>query len=126
MVALDTKERALMTDAMAGFDLRDQIAVITGGTGVLGGALASGLCQSGMRIALIGRREEQCVSAADVLCQSGGQAIGVSCDVLDRDQLEHARERIERELGPIDLLVNAAGGNRQMATTSPERTFFDL
>ncbi len=115
-----------MTSAMAGFDLHDQVAVITGGTGVLGGAMATGLCQAGMRIALIGRREEQCATVADALCQSGGQAIGVPCDVLDREQLERACEQIEGELGPIDLLVNAAGGNRPLATTSPERSFFDL
>jgi NAD(P)-dependent dehydrogenase (short-subunit alcohol dehydrogenase family) len=115
-----------MADNDGLFDLRSQVAVITGGTGVLGGAMAAGLCRAGMRVALIGRRESVCVTAADALNKSGGEAIGVACDVLDRDQLEQAKNQIERELGPVDVLVNAAGGNRPEATTSAERSFFDL
>jgi NAD(P)-dependent dehydrogenase (short-subunit alcohol dehydrogenase family) len=115
-----------MADSDGLFDLRGQVAVITGGTGVLGGAMATGLCRAEMRVALIGRREAVCSAAADALNESGGEAIGVACDVLDRDLLEQAKDRIERELGPVDVLVNAAGGNRPEATTSAECSFFDL
>jgi NAD(P)-dependent dehydrogenase (short-subunit alcohol dehydrogenase family) len=116
----------MMADALSEFDLRGRVAVITGGTGVLGSALAAGLCRAGVQVAVIGRNEDRCTANAVALRDSGGRAIGVSCDVLDRDQLASASDRVERELGPIDLLVNAAGGNRPQATTSPERSFFDL
>jgi NAD(P)-dependent dehydrogenase (short-subunit alcohol dehydrogenase family) len=50
----------------------------------------------------------------------------VACDVTNRASLEEALEQVTQACGPIDILVNGAGGNQPRATTSPERTFFDL
>lgn len=57
---------------------------------------------------------------------AGGEAMGVAADVLDRDTLEAAAQQIEASLGPVDALVNAAGGNAPAASTSAERDFFAL
>ncbi len=57
---------------------------------------------------------------------SGGAAIGVACDVLDRASLERSREQVTSAFGPADILINAAGGNSPAATTSAEQSFFDL
>jgi NAD(P)-dependent dehydrogenase (short-subunit alcohol dehydrogenase family) len=108
------------------FAVHGQTAVVTGGSGVLGGAMARGLARAGMGIAILGRREEACQSVVAAIRAEGGEAVGVACDVLDRPSLETAAARVTAALGPIAVLVNAAGGNRPEATTSPERSLFDL
>jgi NAD(P)-dependent dehydrogenase (short-subunit alcohol dehydrogenase family) len=108
------------------FDVRGQTAAITGGSGVLGAAMARGLARAGMGVALLGRREGACEAIASSIRSDGGEAIGVSCDVLDPSSLAAAVDRVTAALGPADVLVNAAGGNRPEATTTAERSFFDL
>jgi NAD(P)-dependent dehydrogenase (short-subunit alcohol dehydrogenase family) len=108
------------------FEVRDKTVAITGGSGVLGCAMARGLAAAGMRVAVLGRRETACEAVAGTIQADGGEAIGVACDVLDRVALAAAVERVTTVLGPPDVLVNAAGGNRPEATTAAERSFFDL
>ena len=57
---------------------------------------------------------------ASEIKEAGGTAIGVKCSVLERTSLEAARDRIESELGPVDILINGAGGNHPKGTTSME------
>jgi NAD(P)-dependent dehydrogenase (short-subunit alcohol dehydrogenase family) len=108
------------------FSLEGQTALITGGSGALGSALARALAQAGARVAIMGRRIEPCEHVAESIRAAGGQALGVACDVLDRAALERAAELMAEALGPVDILVNAAGGNAPQATTSSERSFFAL
>jgi NAD(P)-dependent dehydrogenase (short-subunit alcohol dehydrogenase family) len=108
------------------FDLHGRTALITGGSGVLGRVMASGLAQAGARVAVLGRRAEHAQAVADSIRAAGGEALGVATDVLDRSVLERANETIRESLGPVDILINGAGGNSPQATTGAERRFFDL
>jgi NAD(P)-dependent dehydrogenase (short-subunit alcohol dehydrogenase family) len=108
------------------FDIQGQTAVVTGGSGVLGKAMAQILAQAGARIAIVSRRADACIAAAEEIKANGGQAIGLACDVTDRASLEQTLKQVSETLGPVDILLNAAGGNRPQATVSPEHSFFDL
>jgi NAD(P)-dependent dehydrogenase (short-subunit alcohol dehydrogenase family) len=108
------------------FDVSGQTAVITGGSGQLGRAMASALAQAGARVAILGRHIETANTIAEAIRAEGGSAIGVACDVLDRSSLDQSREQVTSAFGPADILINAAGGNSPAATTSPDKTFFDL
>ncbi|HEY1390147.1 MAG TPA: SDR family NAD(P)-dependent oxidoreductase, partial [Ktedonobacterales bacterium] len=108
------------------FDVRGRVAVVTGGSGQLGRAIALGLARVGVRVAVLGRHAETVSAAAEAIQADGGSAIGIACDVLDRAAIERACEQVTSMLGPVDILVNAAGGNSPAATTSAERSFFDL
>jgi NAD(P)-dependent dehydrogenase (short-subunit alcohol dehydrogenase family) len=115
-----------MPDQDALFDIRGQTAVITGGSGVLGRTMALGLAQAGVKVVVIGRRTETAEKVAGEIRAEGGTALGIACDVTDRAQLERALEQTSAAFGPVDILVNAAGGNLPQALTSAERTFFDI
>lgn len=108
------------------FGLKGQVAVVTGGTGVLGGAMARGLARAGARVGVLGRRREQAEAVAGVLVAEGGEALALPADVLDRTQLEAARETLLACWGRLDILVNGAGGNLPGATLAPGASFFDL
>ncbi len=108
------------------FDLHGQTAVVTGGSGVLGRTMALGLAAAGARVAVLGRRVEACEAIAQEIRDAGGVAAGIVCDVLDRSSITRAEQAVAASLGPVDILVNAAGGNAPKATTSAERSFFDV
>jgi NAD(P)-dependent dehydrogenase (short-subunit alcohol dehydrogenase family) len=108
------------------FSLEGKIAIVTGGTGVLGGALARGLAAAGASVGILGRRAQQAASVAGEISRSGGTALPLAADVLDRGQLEAARDLVMQTWSGIDILVNAAGGNFPDATVAGERTFFNL
>jgi len=115
-----------MSDKQTLFDIHGQTAVITGGGGVLGSAMARALAGAGARVAVISLHETSAASVAEAIRAEGGEAIGLACDVMDRAALEQARAEIAQKFGSIDILINGAGGNRPAATTSAERSFFDL
>lgn len=108
------------------FGLSDSVAIVTGGTGVLGGAMANGLAAAGARVAVLGRRRERAEEAVCRIEGAGGEAMASSADVLDRDQLLAARDAILERWGRIDILINAAGGNVPGATVGPEGSIFDV
>ena len=108
------------------FNVQGQTAVVTGGSGGLGAAMAKALGQAGVRVTIISRREETAQKTAQEIQSAGGQALGLSCDVGDRVALERTLEQITGTFGPVDILVNGAGGNQPGATTSPTLSFFDL
>lgn len=110
----------------AQFSVQDQVAVVTGGSGELGRGMVQALAEAGAKVAVLGTREETVGKVASAVNGTGGKALGVVADVNDRASLERALEHITNNLGPVDILVNGAGGNRPAATTSPERSFFDL
>ena len=121
-------------------DLRGKVAAVTGGSGILCGSMAKALGACGAKVAVLGRRLEATSKVADEINAAGGVAKGFICNVLDKDSLVAANEAIEAAFGPIDILINGAGGNDPKGTTSKEflfpedmtevhegvRTFFDL
>ena len=113
-------------DAQARFDVRGRTAVITGGSGHLGRAMASALAQAGAQVAILGRHAQTAQTVAQTIESEGGRAIGIAADVLDRAALERSREQVRSALGPVDMLINVAGGNSPSATTSDQQSFFDL
>ena len=115
-----------MVDPLRLFDISGKVAVITGGTGVLGGAMAVGLAQAGARVIVLGRKKENGDAILKKISDAGKVAMFVQADVLDAGQLTAAKEQILREHKTIDILVNAAGGNMPGAVIMPEQNFFDL
>jgi NAD(P)-dependent dehydrogenase (short-subunit alcohol dehydrogenase family) len=108
------------------FSLEGQVAVVTGGTGVLGGAMARGLARAGAKVGVLGRRKEKAEAAVQAIEAERGTALALPADVLDRGELEAAREAVLERWGRLDVLVNAAGGNMPSATLEPGQSFFDL
>ncbi len=91
-------------------ELRDQIALVTGGSRGIGFGIARALAEGGARVAVVGRSEEGAVAAADGLSGEGHR--GFSCDVSDPQETAELIERVSAELGPVELLVNNAGITR--------------
>ena len=109
------------------FDLNGRRALLTGGTGALGLAMARGLQDAGCRVGVMSRSADKLELARTALTRPDvPEPLILQGDVLDRDSLESARETLVQTWGGLDILVNAAGGNRKGATISPEQTFFDL
>ena len=108
------------------FSLSGKVAVVTGGTGVLGSEMCRALSQAGAKVVIIGRRKDAADALANELISLGGEALGISADVLDRSRLEEARKIIVNSFGGIDILVNGAGGNVAGAVIPPDKTFLDL
>ncbi len=100
--------------------LKNKIVVITGGGGILCGEMAKALAALGAKIAVLDLKKESADELADVINNSGGTAIGVAANVLDKEALIVAHEEVLDKLGPCDILVNGAGGNHPKGTTSKE------
>lgn len=108
------------------FSLKGRVAVITGGTGVLGGAMAAGLAAAGAQVAILGRRAELAAEVAQRLEADGATAMPLPADVLDKTQLAEARKQVLEKWGRIDILINAAGGNTPDAIVFGDVTFFNM
>ena len=109
-------------------DLSGKVAVVTGGSGVLGSAFCQGLAQAGASVVVMGTTVEKAQATVDSITAAGGKAVPMAVDVLDKASIEAAYERVMNDFGRVDILLNCAGGNRQEAMTSPDnsRSFFDL
>jgi NAD(P)-dependent dehydrogenase (short-subunit alcohol dehydrogenase family) len=107
------------------FGLDGQVAVVTGGTGVLGGAMARGLARAGAKVGVLGRREHLAREVVQAIERDGGEGLPLSADVLDAAQLRAARSALLERWGRLDILVNAAGGNQPEATIADDASFFD-
>ena len=119
-------------------DLNNKVAVVTGGGGVLCAELGAALAVKGAKLGVLDLNGDAAEKTAAQIRELGATAIGVSANVLERASLEVAAERVLKELGPCDLLLNGAGGNHPKGTTTKEwyedgdlgdkslTTFFDL
>ena len=107
-------------------NLMDKVAVITGGNGVLGGAMAKGLALQGVKVGILGRTRTTVEQRVAEIQEAGGQALGLLGDVLEEESLNAANEKVMAHWGKIDILINAAGGNKAGATINPDQTIFDL
>lgn len=108
------------------FDIRGKVAIITGGAGVLGGAIASGLSAAGVKIGIMSRSIDKVQKKVDEINAAGGEALALPADVLVSEQLEKAKDITLKKWGRIDILINCAGGNMKGATIMPDQSFFDL
>jgi NAD(P)-dependent dehydrogenase (short-subunit alcohol dehydrogenase family) len=115
-----------MTQTRGLFDLSGRVAVVTGATGVLGGAMARGLAEAGAKVGILGRRVERAKGVAAEIENAGGVALPLPADVLDREQLEGARETALGRWSRVDILVNAAGGNVQAAAVAEDAEVFGV
>jgi NAD(P)-dependent dehydrogenase (short-subunit alcohol dehydrogenase family) len=104
-------------------DLKGKTAVVTGGGGILCSGFAMALAKCGAKVAILDLRKENADSVAKAITADGGTAIGVEANVLDRENLEKAREYIRSEFGGCDILLNGAGGNHPKGTTTKEYLF---
>jgi NAD(P)-dependent dehydrogenase (short-subunit alcohol dehydrogenase family) len=109
-----------------GYDFSGRTIVVTGGGGILGGEIACSLVASGAKVAILDKNPAFADRFRDRLQEGPGSAIVVGGDVLDAGALAESEESIRTELGPIDTLINAAGGNHPRATTGDDLPFFDL
>lgn len=112
-------------DSLSNLPLDGRVAVVTGATGVLGGAATRGLAEAGATIGIVARSLERAESFADELRGAGADVLVLPADVLDEAALASARDSALERWGRIDILVNAAGGNLPGATVG-ERSFFEL
>ena len=108
------------------FAVEGKCVAITGGAGVLCGVMAKALAGRGAKVAILDFNFDGAESLCKEIEANGGLAAPIKVDVLDKDQIETALAETTEKLGPIDVLVNGAGGNKKQATCSPPETFFDL
>jgi NAD(P)-dependent dehydrogenase (short-subunit alcohol dehydrogenase family) len=108
------------------FDLTGEVAVVLGGTGVLGGAMADALAAAGAKVAVVGRSAERGTERVRAIERAGGTAIFRQADAMSRDSLAQARDAILKQWGAVTILVNGAGGNKPEATIPPGGDFCKL
>lgn len=101
-------------------DLSNKTAVVTGGGGVLCSGFAKAIAQCGAKVAILDLREENAKKIADEIVKNGGEAIGISANVLEKDSLVSAKKIINEKFGTVDILINGAGGNHPKGTTTKE------
>ena len=105
-------------------NLKDKVVVITGGAGVLGSFFTRAVAQAGAKVVIIGRNETKAIEFANKLHNEGYQALGLAADVLDKQSLEIAHQKVLSTFGKTNILINCAGGNDPKATTQDE--YFNL
>ena len=108
------------------FSLAGKVIVVTGGTGVLGGAFVEAIAAAGGVVGILGRNEKIANERANAINQKGGQALALIADVTNESQLESACQQMLAAYGKIDGLVNAAGGNMPDAVVQPDQDVFQL
>ncbi len=108
------------------FDLQDQIAIVLGGTGVLGGAMAEALAAHGAHTVIVGRHAGRGQARVDAIRAAGGKSDFQEADATSLDSLVKARDAIVKDVGMPTVLLNAAGGNRPDATLPPGSDFCRL
>ena len=108
------------------YDFSGRTVVITGGAGILGGEMACALVGCRASVAILDRDTALAERLVHRIPTGVGRYVIVYADVMDREKLVAARDRIVAEFGKVDALINAAGGNNPKATTAPDQSFFDL
>lgn len=108
------------------FSIKDKVVIITGGGGIIGGALAKGFLSAGAKVIILGRTEAHLKQMLDALKTPENEITSFQCDVLDQDRLIQVNNEIVGRYSRIDVLINAAGGNMPGATIGVDQNIFDL
>lgn len=108
------------------FALKGKVIVVTGATGVIGGAFVNGIADAGGIVCVLGRNEKVAKERADLIIKKGGEALVLIADVTNEADLIRARDLVLAKYGKIDGLVNAAGGNMPDAVIQPNQDVFQL
>ncbi len=108
------------------FDITGMVAVVTGGAGILCGTMCRFLAARGVKVAILDQDLDAAQNLAGEIRSEGGESVGISCNVLEKNSIEKAVESVHSKFDHVDILINGAGGNRPQATTSAEQSFFDL
>jgi NAD(P)-dependent dehydrogenase (short-subunit alcohol dehydrogenase family) len=108
------------------FDIKDKVVVLTGGTGILGGAFIKAIAEAGGKVVILGRNAQVGQEREQEVKQAGGEALFIAADVLKQADLENACQQILTAYGRIDALVNAAGGNVAEAVIGPDQDIFNV
>jgi NAD(P)-dependent dehydrogenase (short-subunit alcohol dehydrogenase family) len=108
------------------FSLDQQVVIVTGGTGILGGAFVKGITQAGGKVAILGRNQAEGEERVQQVKESGGEALFIKADVLEESDVRKACELVLATYGKITGLVNAAGGNIPEAVIGPDQDVFKM
>lgn len=108
------------------FNLEGKVALVTGGSGVLGGQMGEVLAKSGAIAVIMGSTVAKADIAVNKIKANGGEAFAVAANVLDKTSLEKVKDLIVEKYGRLDILINAAGGNIPGATIAPDDTIFNM
>jgi len=108
------------------FDLSEEVAVVIGGTGVLGGSMAQALATAGAKVVVAGRSAERGKARVSEIAKAGGRALFVETDATDRESVENLLASATQAFGIPSVLVNAAGGNDSRVTVTPENPFSEI
>lgn len=108
------------------FNIKDNVTVITGGTGVLGRTIAKYLAANGAKVIILGRKEEVGNEIVEDIKKAGYDAEFMKTDVMNQELVQKNCDDIISKYGRIDTLLNAAGGNMPGAVIAPDKNFFDL
>lgn len=117
-----------------------KVVVITGGGGILCSTIGEALAALGAKVAILDLDWEAAQRIARKINSSGGLALGIVANVLEKDSLKAAKKEVNEKFGLCDILINGAGGNHPLGTTSNPfleekdlentsegfKTFFDL
>jgi NAD(P)-dependent dehydrogenase (short-subunit alcohol dehydrogenase family) len=110
---------------MNNFSIKDRVAIVTGGGGVLGSSIAKSFAEAGAKVILLDIREDT-LSEKIAELSSHGEVTGLKCNVLEKESLEKVCKSIVHKWGCIDILLNIAGGNLPGATLTEDQTIFDM
>jgi NAD(P)-dependent dehydrogenase (short-subunit alcohol dehydrogenase family) len=108
------------------YNIENRVAVITGGTGILGGEMAKGLLAAGAKVVILGTNQKSLKSKLDLLGNNNENLLGLICNVLNEDNIHSTNEKILNHFGRIDILINAAGGHVAGAVIGENQSIFDL
>jgi NAD(P)-dependent dehydrogenase (short-subunit alcohol dehydrogenase family) len=108
------------------FNLKGKIALITGGAGVLGSNFANVLAKQRVVVGIVSQSIEKANKTVETIENNGGKAFAVQANVLNKEELEKARDFIVEKYGRLDILINAAGGNMPGATIQPDQAVYDM
>ncbi|MDD6779511.1 MAG: SDR family oxidoreductase [Prevotellaceae bacterium] len=108
------------------FNIQGYVVAITGGTGVLGRAIAKYLALNGAKVIILGRKEDVGAEIVADIQKAGGECEFLKTDVMNQKVVQQNCDYIVEKYGRIDTLLNAAGGNMKGATIAPDQNFFDL
>ena len=108
------------------FSIEGKVVVVTGAAGIICSNISKRMAEHGSKIVLLDIAEDRAQEEARKIVNMGCEAVAIKCNVLEKESINEACEKILGRYGTVDILINGAGGNKADATTSSEITFFDL